>query len=504
MTQPDPRSALRARRLLLGLALWLAGAAGCASAPTAEADARNASAGTAAPVTLESEGLGVRWRLEGWRVFREAAGAPPLLQPLLARKQHVDDSPVIVALPSSDPTVTLLHMATPYQGDRDGLVRVLPPTAEIHEAKPLPGGRGLRVAYTIRSGIMTVRSRAVLFEQWGLAHQLIVSGVVESDRLAHLAAAARGLELRTDEGWERPFADFPRELTTANLTGVVSEEGAFDAFDAVRCEPGERQLLYRIEGGDAIVHLFGSIHFGRASFFPFDTTIETAFARSTRLGVEMDARAAASPEAQRSFARAASLDQHENLRAALSDDAYARLEAALVGLGVPIAVFDQLEPWAVAMTVSTLVWQAQGFDPAQGVDLYFLERSGAKEVVELESLEEQLDLFASLEGDEFLGMTLDSLEYVEQDTLDIYRAWLCGDAESVTRLFVDLPVERGQDIGDFIVRFLDERNQGMAEGVVELLERGGESFVVVGVGHLVGPNGVPALLRERGLTVESR
>jgi uncharacterized protein YbaP (TraB family) len=44
----------------------------------------------------------------------------------------------------------------------------------------------------------------------------------------------------------------------------------------------------------------------------------------------------------------------------------------------------------------------------------------------------------------------------------------------------------------------------MADDIVALLERGGESFVVIGAAHLVGPTGVPTLLRERGIHVEVR
>ena len=44
----------------------------------------------------------------------------------------------------------------------------------------------------------------------------------------------------------------------------------------------------------------------------------------------------------------------------------------------------------------------------------------------------------------------------------------------------------------------------MADRVIELLERGGVSFVVVGAAHLVGPTGLPAQLRKQGITVERR
>lgn len=224
-----------------------------------------------------------------------------------------------------------------------------------------------------------------------------------------------------------------------------------------------------------------------------------------RLGVELDIRSSATPEGQRAIADAATPTVGETtLRETLSDDAYRRLSEALDELGLSIEPFEELEPWVVAMTISTLVWQAQGFDAAKGVDLYFLERAGDREIVELESLQEQLELFASLDGEGFLEMTLDAIDTVEQDTIDLHRAWRCGDAELLAEVAIERPRERDPEIETFVTRFLDRRNEEMADDIVDLLERGGESFVVIGAAHLVGPTGVPTLLHERGVHVEAR
>ena len=48
------------------------------------------------------------------------------------------------------------------------------------------------------------------------------------------------------------------------------------------------------------------------------------------------------------------------------------------------------------------------------------------------------------------------------------------------------------------------RNERMTDKLVELLSRDGESFVAVGAGHLVGPEGIPTLLKSRGFSVVRR
>jgi len=49
---------------------------------------------------------------------------------------------------------------------------------------------------------------------------------------------------------------------------------------------------------------------------------------------------------------------------------------------------------------------------------------------------------------------------------------------------------------------ISNRNQRWARTLSRLARKPGRNVVIVGIGHLVGPDGVPALLRAQGLTVE--
>ena len=46
------------------------------------------------------------------------------------------------------------------------------------------------------------------------------------------------------------------------------------------------------------------------------------------------------------------------------------------------------------------------------------------------------------------------------------------------------------------------RNQRWIDPIIERLQGKGEAVMVVGVGHLVGPDSVPSLLRARGIRVD--
>ena len=45
------------------------------------------------------------------------------------------------------------------------------------------------------------------------------------------------------------------------------------------------------------------------------------------------------------------------------------------------------------------------------------------------------------------------------------------------------------------------RNRNMARGIAGLIDQGGEWFVVIGAAHMVGTEGIPALLAKRGYLV---
>jgi hypothetical protein len=54
----------------------------------------------------------------------------------------------------------------------------------------------------------------------------------------------------------------------------------------------------------------------------------------------------------------------------------------------------------------------------------------------------------------------------------------------------------------FYASFFWRRNAAMAARLVELARDGKTRFVVLGAGHMLGEQGIPALLAQRGFVVE--
>jgi uncharacterized protein YbaP (TraB family) len=75
-------------------------------------------------------------------------------------------------------------------------------------------------------------------------------------------------------------------------------------------------------------------------------------------------------------------------------------------------------------------------------------------------------------------------------------AWRAGDAATLERLFFDTmqePAQRAVYEAVFV-----KRNVTMVEAIERFLADEGTYFVVVGAGHLIGPDSVVEILRRRG------
>ena len=62
-------------------------------------------------------------------------------------------------------------------------------------------------------------------------------------------------------------------------------------------------------------------------------------------------------------------------------------------------------------------------------------------------------------------------------------------------------LERDPSVAPYFELFYFERNRNMAHGIAELVDEGGRWFVAVGAAHVVGAQGIPTLLAERGYAV---
>ena len=261
-------------------------------------------------------------------------------------------------------------------------------------------------------------------------------------------------------------------------------------------------LLWRVSSGSNSLYLFGSIHLAKANFYPLPAAVELAYAQADLLAVEADVTDTVAAKNAMPLMQYASPD---NLQHHLSAPAWRRLQALA---GPATQQLQAFKPAVVTMGLVLSAFTRQGYDPAYGIDLHFIQRakSGHKKILELESLAFQAGVLGQLndaEGEALLTQALDSLQdgVALRELDDMVAAWKSGDAAVLAQMFAD---SANKDAGSkkLMKLLLDERNVGMAQKIQGLLRSGSKALVVVGAGHLVGTNSIIELLQKQGWQVQ--
>jgi uncharacterized protein YbaP (TraB family) len=121
-------------------------------------------------------------------------------------------------------------------------------------------------------------------------------------------------------------------------------------------------------------------------------------------------------------------------------------------------------------------------------------------VIELEGVEPQLRIFDALPEREQATLLVAVSQEAEAGPAAQKRQrddWLTGNVDALLRegdrsLLADPELRR---------TLLTQRTAAWAERIDRLLAQGGTLFVAVGTAHVIGPEGLAALLTERGYTV---
>jgi uncharacterized protein YbaP (TraB family) len=266
----------------------------------------------------------------------------------------------------------------------------------------------------------------------------------------------------------------------------------------------QKNFLWKVQSGHSTVYLLGSIHFLKKDVYPFDQTIEDAYGSSNRLVVEADINALDKLDlkmlADKAFYR-----NDDQVEKHVSPETYRLIQKESKRLDMPIELVRVQKPWFLALSFEATELMRLGYDPQYGVDYHFLTRAqGKKEILELESLDEQLSLlsgYSDQEQEQFLLYTLNTLSSMAGEAESMVRAWTSGDAQALESIIADA-VQPDTSLAPVLEKLLDKRNVKMTSKIEGYLNSNGTYFVIVGAGHLVGKSGIVELLRGKGYVVE--
>jgi uncharacterized protein YbaP (TraB family) len=269
---------------------------------------------------------------------------------------------------------------------------------------------------------------------------------------------------------------------------------------------GQKSFLWKVQTKTATVFILGSVHLAKPDIYPLPQKIEESFAKSAVLALEADPSKAQDTAMLRQMLAAAAYEKGGTLKEHLSGETFTLARREIERLGLPIESLSRTKPWFLAMSIETLEFQRLGYDPANGIDVYFAGKATAKKrIVELESFDYQIRLlngFSEREQELFLIYTLKDLAGFQADIEELMAAWRNGDTKAMERLATRTLFESSWELQPIFEKLFYKRNREMTVKVEQLLKGKEIVFVVVGAAHLVGMEGIVELLRGKGYAVE--
>lgn len=261
--------------------------------------------------------------------------------------------------------------------------------------------------------------------------------------------------------------------------------------------------VWVVRDADSEMVLFGSVHVLPPGLPWRPAALDAALAQAEDVWFELPVGPAAQAEAGRLSLELGQLPPGHSLYAHLSPEGAARLDAAARRLNLSPALLDRLEPWLAEVALAAALYAAEGASAAAGVEqtLNAAVPPGA-DVRAFETIEEQIAIFDQAPLAEQVASLEHSLEEIEREPdafADLLSRWTRGDlagieAEVLSPLRAAAP--------GLYARLVADRNQRWTTTLDARLKGRGRTVVVVGVGHLIGSDGLPERLRALGYAVE--
>ena len=260
--------------------------------------------------------------------------------------------------------------------------------------------------------------------------------------------------------------------------------------------------LWKVQLNTSVTYLGGTCHVLREADYPLPEEFEKAYEDSDIIVFETEIGELNSIGTQEMIIRKGIYNDGLSLDKVLSHKTYDILRRYCESLGIPVSSLNKLKPSLVVLTLLGLELQKMGVDQT-GVDSYFHHKATmeGKKAEGLESVKEQIEFVLSMgrdNEDDFIEHSIKDLKKTKQTINELIAAWKQGDEDKLYEVFV---AQMKKDYPDLYETLLAGRNREWLPEIERYLQTSQKEFILVGVGHLVGEDGIIEHLRRRGYKI---
>ncbi|MCL2193595.1 MAG: TraB/GumN family protein [Treponema sp.] len=287
-------------------------------------------------------------------------------------------------------------------------------------------------------------------------------------------------------------------------------------------------FISRVEYGQNVAYVFGSMHLGRPEWFPLSPIVEDAIARADVFAFEVDMELMASPAVMAHAANLMMLPDGLTLRDVLPPESFQGfLESLEVLPTITYEMIANFTPVGASMIIATVeMLPLMGIYSIYSVDSYVhaIAMAAGKPVIGLNDIFHEVDLLFGVPMEIQTTMFDNPADWEDVD-------WTVADWDTIVQYVVDMGLVEAYKAGDAAMlrdalgSALSEnptpfeehfhhtnfhvRCHIFADEIARLLRETGEPttfFVTVGAAHIIGGNfgKVLTLLEDMGFNVEPR
>lgn len=291
----------------------------------------------------------------------------------------------------------------------------------------------------------------------------------------------------------------------ATLLLAVAPASAQSAAATIAATAVATPPIWRVSDADSEIYLLGSFHILPPGFAWRSEEVETALEAAETLWFEAEIDAPATRQKTLQVLMTQGFNSGGKSLSDLLDAADAeRLTEIAASLGLPKRAIEPMRPWQAFLTLSVQFIVSRGFDPGSGVETALLgeARTRGRDLRFFETVEQQLGFFTALSPEAEKDLLVTTLREWDRQTSEfdhLFNAWATGDADAIDQMMNASLRDSAREVYEALVR---RRNALWTDQIAREMAGSGIELVVVGAGHLVGEGSVPALLSEKGFTVE--
>ncbi len=458
-----------------------------------------------------------------WNLITSREQAPEGLKPNFPADKGPDESPLFIGIHDSQQLFIRLLTET-FFDDLNAYARVLAQGIrsqglEVLSARMSSDGTAMQIDYQHPELGLRFRERVSILPDSQVIRMAAWSSNLTWDTYASVIDDAfAGVELNDvvngNSGWQTVWAYLEQRLLSSRIEGLELAQVTVQTESAASCTDPTSSMLWRVESpllqeNGSEIYLFGSIHVGKAEFYPLAEEIENTYRSADYLVFEVDPNSLADPEVLMNMQTRGMLPSGQTLADVVSTEVLDEFRRVMGNMGLPADNFMSMQPWFLTLMLSSLQMNALGFLPEYGLESYFLAQKPAQaEILELESIQQQIGFLEALNAETYLAYTIDTFESGFEEIEKLVDAWLCADKAPLTEMLfaefdsTDLSAAQQVEMEALMGSLYTRRNIDMADKIAQYVNaRQGTYFVVIGSAHLLGEGSVVELLREKHFQV---